>query len=277
MGRRHASPARIALYLPLAGVLFLYLFPGYWTLASSLKSLTDLMGAPTAFPLQPVLENYQDVLGGTPFLVFMRNSLIVAGSVSVLTLVLASTAAYSLSRFRYPGRAVFSQLILLVYLFPGILLIIPVFVMMTRLGLYNSLVAVVITHVLFTLPFSVWTLKLFFDTIPEDLEAAARIDGASRLSILRVIYLPLSRPGIAAAAIFSFVVSWNEYLFASVLVADNELKTLPVGIAGWTSSYAIQWGQITAASVLTILPAIVLFAFIGRLFIRGLTAGAMRE
>lgn len=277
MGRRHASPSRIALYLPLAGMLFLYLFPGYWTLASSLKSLTDLMGAPTAFPLQPVLENYQDVLGGTPFLVFMRNSLIVAGSVSVLTLVLASTAAYSLSRFRYPGRGLISQLILLVYLFPGILLIIPVFVMMTRLGLYNSLVAVVITHVLFTLPFSVWTLKLFFDTIPEDLEAAARIDGASRMSILRVIYLPLATPGIAAAAIFSFVISWNEYLFASVLVADNELKTLPVGIAGWTSSYAIEWGQITAASVLTILPAIVFFAFIGRLFIRGLTAGAMRE
>jgi ABC-type glycerol-3-phosphate transport system permease component len=207
----------------------------------------------------------------------MRNSLIVAGSVSVLTLILASTAAYSLSRFRYPGRKLVSQLILLVYLFPGILLIIPVFGMMTRLGLYNSLIAVIITHVLFTLPFSAWTLKLFFDTISEDLEAAARIDGAGRLTILRVIYLPLAAPGIAAAAIFSFVISWNEYLFASVLVADNELKTLPVGIAGWTSSYAIQWGQITAASVLTVLPGIVFFAFIGRLFIRGLTAGAIRE
>jgi len=277
MGFQGKRAWRGLLYSMLGLLLFVYLFPGYWTLASSLKSVTDLMGTPTALPLRPVLENYEDVLSGTTFLIFMRNSLIVAGSVSLLTLVLASTAAYSLSRFRYVGRSLISQLILLVYLFPGILLIIPVFGMMTRLGLYNSLLAVIITHVLFTLPFSVWAIKLFFDTISEDLEAAARIDGAGRLTVLRVIYLPLAAPGIAAAAIFSFVISWNEYLFASVLVADNELKTLPVGIAGWTSTYAIQWGQITAASVLTVLPGIVFFSFIGRLFIRGLTAGAMRE
>lgn len=277
MGFRRGRVWRGFLYSTLGLLLLVYLFPGYWTVASSLKSVTDLMGTPTALPLRPVLENYEDVLSGTTFLIFMRNSLIVAGSVSLLTLILASTAAYSLSRFRYAGRSLTSQLILLVYLFPGILLIIPVFGMMTRLGLYNSLLAVIITHVLFTLPFSVWALKLFFDTISEDLEAAARIDGAGRLTVLRVIYLPLAAPGIAAAAIFSFVISWNEYLFASVLVADNELKTLPVGIAGWTSTYAIQWGQITAASTLTVLPAIIFFAFIGRLFIRGLTAGAMRE
>lgn len=271
------TPLRALLYLGLVGVLFVYLFPIYWTASSSLKSVDELMSTPTAVPRRPVLENYESVFGGTTFLTFMRNSLIVAGGVGLVTLALASTAAYSLSRFRYPGRRVASQLILLVYLFPGILLVIPAFSMMTRVGLYNSLLGVVVMHVLFTLPFSVWTLKLFFDTVPEELEAAARVDGAGRFTVLRTIYLPLARPGIAAAAIFSFVTSWNEYLFASVLVADNELKTLPVGIAGWTSSYAIEWGQVTAASVLTIIPAVIFFAFLGPLFVRGLTAGAVRE
>jgi multiple sugar transport system permease protein len=216
---------KVCLYFALGIVLLIYLFPIYWTLTSSLKSMTNLMGIPTVFPLNPTLENYEDVIGGTSFLTLMRNSLIVAISVSLVTLILASTAAYSLSRFRYPGRRLLSQLILLVYLFPGILLIIPVFVMMTRLGLYNSIIAVIITHVLFTLPFAVWTLKLFFDTISEDLDAAARIDGAGRFTILRVIYIPLAAPGIAAATIFSFVVSWNEYLFASILVANENLDT----------------------------------------------------
>lgn len=274
--RRPRLPFRTLLYAGLATVLFVYLFPIYWTASSSLKSVSELMSAPTAVPSRIVLENYRDVVGGTTFLVFMRNSLIVACGVAALTLLLASTAAYSLSRFRYAGRGLMSQLILLVYLFPGILLVIPAFAMTTRVGLYNSLLAVIVMHVLFTLPFSVWTLKLFFDTVPEELEAAARVDGAGRLSVLRLIYLPLALPGIAAAAIFSFVTSWNEYLFASVLVADNELKTLPVGIAGWTSTYAIQWGEVTAASVLTIIPAIVFFTFLGRLFVRGLTAGAIR-
>lgn len=274
--RRPRLPLRTLLYAGLATVLFVYLFPIYWTASSSLKSVSELMSAPTAVPSRIVLENYRDVVGGTTFLVFMRNSLIVASGVAAATLLLASTAAYSLSRFRYAGRGLMSQLILLVYLFPGILLVIPAFAMMTRAGLYNSLLAVIVMHVLFTLPFSVWTLKLFFDTVPEELEAAARVDGAGRLTVLRLIYLPLALPGIAAAAIFSFVTSWNEYLFASILVADNELKTLPVGIAGWTSTYAIQWGEVTAASVLTIIPAIVFFAFLGRLFVRGLTAGAIR-
>lgn len=275
--RRAPRPLRTLLYLGLAAVLFVYLFPIYWTASSSLKSVDELMSAPTAVPGRIVLENYRDVLGGTTFLVFMRNSLVVACGVAALTLLLGSTAAYSLSRFRYPGRAVVSQLILLVYLFPGILLVIPAFAMMTRIGLYNSLMGVIVMHVLFTLPFSVWTLKLFFDTVPEELEAAARVDGAGRLTVFRSIYLPLAVPGIAAAAIFSFVTSWNEFLFASVLVGDNELKTLPVGIAGWTSTYAIQWGQVTAASILTVVPAVIFFAFLGRLFVRGLTAGALRE
>jgi multiple sugar transport system permease protein len=270
-------PRRALLWAVLGSALFVYLFPIYWTGASSLKAVDELMGTPTMIPRRPVVEHYQDVLGGTPFLTFMRNSLIVACGVALLTLLLAATAAYSLSRFRYPGRRIASQLILLVYLFPGILLVIPAFVLMTRAGLYNTLLAVVLMHVLFTLPFSVWTLKLAFDTVPEDIEAAARVDGAGRLVVLTRIYLPLATPAIAAAAIFSFITSWNEYLFASVLVADTELKTLPVGIAGWTSTYAIQWGQVTAASMLTIVPAVVFFAFLGRLFISGLTAGALRE
>lgn len=267
---------RVVVYSSLAILLAVYLFPIYWTLVSSLKSTPELLTQTTYWPKQVVWNHYVKVLRGTPFLVFMRNSLLIGLVVAGITVVLSAAAAYSLSRLRFRGRKVFSQAILLVYLFPGILIVVPAFVMLVRAGMYNTLRGIVVMHILYTLPFGVWTVKMFFDTIPPEFEDAARVDGATRLGVLRRIYLPLAAPGLATAAIFAFVVSWNEYLFASVLAADTQHKTLPVGIAEWSATYAIDWGQITAGSILTIVPAIVFFMFLGRFFVQGLTAGGIK-
>jgi multiple sugar transport system permease protein len=170
----------------------------------------------------------------------------------------------------------FGGLILLVYLFPGITLVVPLFKMMASTGLYNNLLAVILVHILFTLPFVTWTLRDFFDAIPGDLSDAAQVDGAGQIQVLRHIYLPLVAPGLAVTAIFSFVVSWNDYIFPSILLSDPRLNTIPVGIAAQTAQYNIEWGSITAASILTIVPAFVFFSLLGRLFIRGMTAGAIK-
>lgn len=268
---------RTVLYALVALVLFIWIFPIYWAIATSLKTGGEIRRAePTLFPHQFVLDHYRAVINGSQYLTFVQNSIVVAVGVVVVTLVLSSCAAFALSRLQFPGSNLVGSLILLVYLFPGILLVIPLFRMMAAAGLYNNLLSLIIVHVVLTLPFATWTIRDFFDAIPHDIADAARVDGAGNLQVLRSVYLPLAAPGIAVAAIFSFVVSWNDYIFAVILITDTELNTIPLGIAGWTSSYSIDWGSVTAASVLTIVPAFVFFAFLGRLFVRGMTAGAMK-
>lgn len=267
---------KVVVYSSLAILLAVYLFPIYWTLISSLKATPELLTQSSMWPKQLVWTHYEKVLRGTPFLILMRNSLLVGLSVAGITVVLSAAAAYPLSRLRFRGRKAFSQAILLVYLFPGILIVVPAFVMLVKVGMYNTLRGIVLMHILYTLPFGVWTVKTSFDNVPADIEDAARVDGVTRLGVLRRIFIPLAAPGLATAGIFAFVVSWNEYLFASILAADVQTKTLPVGIAEWSSTYSIDWGQITAGSILTIVPAIIFSLFLGRFFVQGLTAGGIK-
>jgi len=268
---------RIALSVAVGAVLLLWILPIYWTVVTSFRTNRDIMsGVPVLVPRDFTLEHYRDVLWGSNFFQFLVNSFLVSVGVTVLTLVLAAGGAFALSRLRFPGRYLVSNLILLVYLFPGVLLVIPLFRLMTAIGLYNSRLSLVLVDVLFTLPFCTWTLRVFFDAITPDLEGAALVDGASRLQMLRHIYLPLAAPGVAVSAIFSFVIAWNEYMFASILASDDSVKTVSVGIADWVSSYTIDWGSVTAAAVLTVLPAIVFFSLLGKLFVRGLTMGATK-
>jgi ABC-type glycerol-3-phosphate transport system permease component len=268
---------RALLYALIALVLFVWIFPIYWTVATSLKVGGEIQSAtPTLFPHQFSIEHYRNVLVGSEFSTFVQNSLVVGIGVVLVTLLLSCCSAFALSRLRFPHKNWVGSLILLVYLFPGILLVIPLFKMMAAAGLYNNLLSLIIIHVVLTLPFATWTLRDFFNAIPGELADAALVDGARYTQILRHIYLPLAAPGMAVAAIFAFVVSWNDYIFAVIMISDNELNTVPLGIAAWTSSYSIDWGSLTAASVLTIVPAFVFFAFLGRLFVRGLTAGATK-
>jgi multiple sugar transport system permease protein len=268
---------RLGRFAALAVLLLVYGFPLYWALITSLKTLPEMMAsAPTLFPETLTLRHYRDVLFGSQFFTFLFNSLLIGAVSTLLTLVLSVGAGYSLSRLRFRGKQVFATALMAVYLFPGILLIIPLFQFMAALGLYDTRFSVMLTHVILALPFGVWTLSAFFDTVPVALEEAARIDGATRLRTLLQIYLPLVAPGLATVAIFSFVVSWNDFLFPAVLLASPANQTISVGIAGWAAAYSINWGQVSAASILTVLPVIVLYAFIGKYFVSGIAAGAVK-
>ena len=267
---------RIIFTLLLLVVIGWYFFPVYWTLITSFKTPLDLMSSrPIFFPQKMTLSSYEDVFFRSKFPYYLRSSIIIASTVTIITLILATGAAYSLSRLNFRGKRLFSNLILLVYLFPGILLVVPIFKMMTTIGLYDLLPSVILVHVTITLPFCIWTLSTFFDQIPPSLEDAARVDGASKLSVLYKLYLPLVRPGLVTSAIFSFVASWNDYIFPLILLATPEKKTIPVGIAGWAASYTIDWGQITAAVICSIIPVAILIQFIGRYFVAGLS-GAVK-
>lgn len=264
-------------YLGLLVLVIVYGFPLYWALITSFKTLPEMMATiSTFFPNEFTLSHYRDVIYDSSFFTYLRNSLYVGAASTIITLVLALGAGYSMSRLQFRGRRAFSVGIMAVYLFPGILLVVPLFRVMALVGLYDNLWSVILTHVMLALPFGAWTLSSFFDTVPASLEEAARIDGASRLRVLWQIYLPLVAPGMATVAIFAFVASWNDFLFPVILLSSPENQTIPVGIAGWTSAYSINWGQVSAVSILTVLPVIVLFALVGRYFVAGLSAGAVK-
>lgn len=272
---RKVTPVLLAVATAL--ITLVWVFPIYWGLITSIKSLPEIMSAtPTFYPRTFTLENYAAVLFGSKYVLYLRNSLSVASMVVALTLIIGATTAFALARLRFPGREWIGLLILFVYLFPGILLIVPLYQIMVRLGLYNTLVGIALTHILFTLPFSVWYLRVFFASIPAELDELAQIEGASRLHVLGRVYLPLSLPALAVVAIFAFVVSWNEYMFALILVADDSLYTLSVGIAAWVHHYTVDWGQLMSAAMLTIVPSLIFFGVLGGFFVRGLAEGAVK-
>lgn len=277
MSRPRKALRLVLIYATLTVLVVIYGFPLFWALSTSLKTLPEMMAsAPTLIPRNLTFAHYYDVILRSNFFVFLKNSLYVGAAATVITLILSIGAGYSMSRLRFRGKQAFGLGIMAVYLFPGILLVVPLFKVMASAGLYDNLWSVILTHVMLALPFGSWTLRSFFDTVPVSLEEAARIDGASRLRTLWQIYLPLMRPGLATVAIFAFVASWNDFLFPVILLSSPANQTIPVGIAGWTSAYSINWGQVSAVSVLTVVPVVVLFAFVGRYFVAGMSAGAVK-
>jgi ABC-type glycerol-3-phosphate transport system permease component len=189
---------------------------------------------------------------------------------------LASLAAYSVYRCRYRGREVLFQAFISIYIFPRVLLIIPLYVTFTRLRIIDTLLALVIVNVTVVAPFSIWMLRAFFTGVPLELEDAAMVDGATRMQVLIRIFLPLSAPGLAALALNSFLMSWTEYLFAAIFIISDVNKTLPIGMAHFLEQYFIDWGLLMSSSVIIAIPPILLFGLMGRWFISGLTAGAIK-
>jgi ABC-type glycerol-3-phosphate transport system permease component len=244
---------------------------------SSLKTARELYRVPPTWWAQaPTLAAYGRVLFESNVPRYFLNSAIIAAGSTALTLVLAVFAAYGFARFEFAGKRACQLLVLAAQLLPTAAIIVPLFITLRALGLLNTYAGLILVYLIITLPLGVWMLTGYFRAIPAELDEAAIVDGASRLSVLWRITLPLSRPGLVAVAVYCFITSWNEFIFALVFAQDAAVKTLPIGLAEFTAEFNTDWGAVMAASVLMTLPIVVLFAVLQRSFVNGLTAGAVK-
>lgn len=268
---------RVLLSFGIFSLLFVVIAPFYYVITSSFKAPQEIIArTPTLVPRSFTLQHYEKLFRASDFPTYLMNSLIVASGAMLLCVILSTLAAYGLYRMRLPGSQFLFRIILVTYAFPGVLLLIPLYGMLSQLGLIDRLLALIIVNVTFTAPFAVWMLRAFFTTIPLELEEAAALDGANRLQVLTQIMLPLSAPGVASVAIFAFITSWTEYMFASVLILSDANRTVPVGLAGIIGQYQVDWGLLLAGATVTMLPVLILFSLVGRSFVEGLTAGAVK-
>jgi multiple sugar transport system permease protein len=246
-------------------------------LITAIKPRGEIYRLPvTLYTAQPTLANLQNLMEVIPFLIQLRNSILVALVTVCLAVVAASLAGYSLSRLDFPGRDFMASAVFFVYLIPGTMTLIPLYVMFADLGLLNSLHALVIAFLAGALPFSVWMLKGYFNTIPMELENAALIDGCTRLQALYKVILPLAAPGIAACGIFTFTLAWNQFMIPFIFNNTADLWTLPVGLAGLVYGDVFLWGEIMGGAFLMSIPVLLLYALGQRLVVSGLTAGAVK-
>lgn len=253
------------------------LFPLYWMLASSIRPYAELTATPPRlFSTSFDIGSYQTVLRHSPFLRMFWNSLVVSTITTVITVALGAMAGYSLARMRFRGRLLISRSVLMAYIFPQILLVVPLFVAMVNLGLANTYTGLIITYLTFSFPFCMWMLTAYFQSVPVELEQAALIDGATNFGVFWRIVLPLARPGLAAAAIFTFIHSWNEFLYALVLLNSQNNQTLSIGLYRMVGGELMRWAELLASTSMMVLPILVAFLFLQRHFVTGLTAGAVK-
>jgi len=253
-------------------------FPIYWMIVSSIRPERDLFKTPTFLPetIDWQLTSYQNLLELTDYPLQFMNSIIVAAAVVFITLIISVVIAYVVTRYRVPGKTMIVGSMLYAYMFPPLMLAIPLLSIFATLGLSDSLLAVVLAHCTLTIPLGVWMLWGFFKVMPFDLEEAAMVDGCSRAGAFFRVVLPLSLPGIVTVSIFSFLLSWTDYVFAFVLVSSDTNKTLPVGLASLIGSFDARWGELMAGATLIAIPLFLMFVFLGRYFIKGLAAGAIK-
>jgi ABC-type glycerol-3-phosphate transport system permease component len=266
-----------AKFAALAGLAVFSLFPFAWIVITSFKDITEtFLIPPSWWPQRFTLQNFITVWTIQSFGRYFLNSLIVSGVTTVLSIALASLAGYGFSRYRLPGGRAMMVAVLAAQMFPGIVLLIPYFTMASRLQMLNSYPVLILAYTSFSLPFCIWMMKGFFDGIPVELDEAATIDGCSALGAFLRVVLPLSLPGVVATAIFSFLVAWNEYLFAVVLATRENMYVVTVGIASNIGQFRIQWNELMAEAVLATVPTIILYALLERHLVRGLSAGAVK-
>ena len=271
---------KIIFVLLLMIVLAFVLIPFVTMISSSFKpDVEQTQLPPTIVPDNPTMEHYRGVLNPDvfPFLNYFKNSLIVAFLSAGIGVVISIFGSYSFARLEYTGRSVIQRGVLMVYMFGGVLLVIPLFQMISKLGLFDTRTSLVITYVVQTLPVSLYMLGNYFRTVPESIEEAAIIDGCSRLEVIYRIVLPLSAPAIVSVFIYAFMIAWNEYLFASVFINSSSLRTLPLGLNQLFYTQHYVWGRMMAASVLTAIPVIILFLSVERFITGGLTFGGVKE
>ena len=252
--------------------------PIYWVVVTSLKGAKEIYAyPPTLWPTTVTFSNYTDAIYTWGFLRYIRNSVVVAVTVTALSVVIGALAAYPIARLRFPGRALAARAIIVSYLLPPSLLFIPLFIVLSQLGLIDRKLGLIIAYLTFTVPFCTWLLIGYFRTIPFELDEAALIDGATRVQILRHVILPIALPGLAVVALYALTNSWNEFLYALVYVNSADAKTFTAGLTGLVMGDTFIWGQLMASSVIAILPVLVIYLFAQRYLVEGLAAGSVKN
>ncbi|QES22592.1 sugar ABC transporter permease [Streptomyces venezuelae] len=272
-GRR--SPlASVALHLTLITASVIAVFPVLWVLLTSLKPAE--FAITTDFVKETTLENYTNLLRDTPFLTWFGNSLLVASLTTVVGVFISATTGYAVSRFRFPGKRGLMWTLLITQMFPVAVLIVPIYNIMSSMGLLNEPAGLVITYLTIAVPFCAWMMKGFFDTIPREIDESGYVDGLTPFGTFWRLILPLAKPGIAVTAFYSFITAWGEVAYASAFMVGDENLTLAGGLQKFVNQYGAQWGPMAAASVLIAVPAALVFLFAQRHLVTGMSAGAVK-
>ncbi|MCC6674021.1 MAG: carbohydrate ABC transporter permease [Thermomicrobiales bacterium] len=271
-----SSAYRVAIYTILIVAAFISLLPFGYVVSTSFKSTMALFAYPPDWlPDQPTLDNYRNLLHRYPFWRWLLNSFIVAGSVTAIKLVFDSMAGYAFAKMRFPGREALFLVVLISLMVPFASLLIPTFIIIRELGMLNTYWGLILPGL--ASPIGVFMMRQFIESLPSDLENAARLDGCSEFQIYRKVILPLIKPGLVVLGVFTFMVQWTSYLWPLVVVTKPEMATLTVGARSLTSTFTQDWGLNSAAAILSMLPMIIVFIFLQRYFIAGSIAGALKE
>ncbi len=276
--RRSDNPLRkiFTVHLPVFAIVLFAIGPYIWSVISSITPEREMYTSEFRYlPQNPTTENYGRLFTKVNFLANLGDSLVVATFAMLFGLAVSVTASYSFSRFKFRGRRPLLIQFLIINMFPIVLLLIPLFVIMSRLHLRDTYIALVLAYATFAIPFSTWMMTSFFNAIPRSLDEQAQIDGCSRFTAMIRVIIPIALPGIAATAIYIFITAWNEFVFASVLTG-NDVQTIPIALQNMVGQYQIEWGLLTAGGVVSAIPVLILFFFIQKQLISGMTAGAVK-
>lgn len=280
MKRKRKSPLRrVLFYALLIAILMISLFPFFIMLMTSLKPTNEAISFnPTLLPETVTFEHYRDVLNPElfPFLTYFKNSFIVSLTAAFISVFIGIFGAYAMSKLNFKFKSTMNSAFYTVYMFSGILLVVPLFQIISSLGLYNTRTSLIIIMIVQTLPTSIFMLKSYFDTIPKSIEEAAMIDGLTRVQIVFYITIPLALSGIASVFVYAFMVAWNDYLFASIFVSSSELFTLTVGLNSLFATPDYVWGRMMAASLLTAMPVVIMYALSERFIKKNLVEGGVK-
>ena len=269
---------KVGKYSLLVLAVIILFFPFYWMLVTALSKRNVLLGNSSIFPQLKnlTIENFQIIIRTKPILTWFTNSLIITLISTTLAVIVSTMAAYSMSRYKYRSVALLGVFLLIVRMLPSTLLVIPLYMIFTKIHLINNFASLVISNITFIIPFATWMMKSYFDGIPKSMEEAARIDGCSRVQAALKVVFPLTQPGIAATATYSIILSWSEFLFARTFMLDPQKWTITVGISSLIGEYTIIWGELMSAVAISIIPVAIVFIFLEKYMVAGMTSGAVK-
>lgn len=278
MSKRQRFFSKLTTYIVLTLLTIFCMFPFLWMLDTALKPNGEIRSVdPTFWISNPTFEHFINVLTNTMFLTYFKNSIIVALLATVCAMLVSIFSAYALSRFmRYRGIKLFSIAMLLSQMVPPVLLLIPLYITMMNLNLLNTHYSLILAYTTFTVPLCTFMLTSFFSSIPVELEEAAEIDGATRIGTIIKVILPISVPGLISTSLFAFINAWNEFMFGYVFVTDEAVRTLTPGIMLFQGLYTTDWGSLMSASVMSVIPVVIMFIYLQRYLVEGITAGSVK-